>query len=41
LASVGQRLFDSVSKNMIRQGFDALDKTLAARIASKAGKATA
>jgi len=41
LASVGQRLFDSVSKNMIRQGFEALDKTLAARIASKAGKATA
>jgi carbon monoxide dehydrogenase subunit G len=41
LASVGQRLFDSVSKNMIRQGFETLDKTLAARIASKAGKATA
>lgn len=35
LASVGQRLFDSVSKNMIRQGFDALDKTLAKRMAAK------
>jgi carbon monoxide dehydrogenase subunit G len=36
LASVGQRLFDSVSKNMIRQGMEALDKTLAKRIAAKA-----
>jgi carbon monoxide dehydrogenase subunit G len=39
LASVGQRLIDSVSKSMVRQGFEALDKALAARMANKAGQA--
>ncbi len=38
LASVGQRLIDSVSKSMVRQGFEALDKALAARMALKAGQ---
>jgi len=38
LASVGQRLIDSVSKSMVRQGFEALDKALAARMAVKAGQ---
>jgi len=32
LASVGQRLIDTTSKSMIRQGFDVLDQVLAARI---------
>jgi carbon monoxide dehydrogenase subunit G len=35
LASVGQRMIDSVSKSMIRQGFDALDKALEAKLATK------
>ena len=40
LASVGQRMIDSVSKSMIRQGFESLDKALAARLAAKTtGKA--
>ena len=40
LASVGQRMIDSVSKSMIRQGFDSLDKALEAKLAAKeAGKA--
>ncbi len=38
LAGVGQRLIDSVSKSMVNQGFDAMDKALAARIAKKAGQ---
>ena len=38
LASVGQRLIDSVSKSMVRQGFEALDTALAARMAKKAGE---
>lgn len=36
LASVGQRMIDSVAKSMIRTAFETLDKTLAARIAAKA-----
>lgn len=32
LASVGQRMLDSVSKNMIRQGFESLDKVLETRL---------
>ncbi len=32
VASVGQRLFDTVSKGMIRQGLDKLNETLRARI---------
>lgn len=32
LASVGQRMLDSVSKNMLRQGFESLDKVLEARL---------
>lgn len=35
LASVGQRMIDSVAKSMIRTGFETLDKALAARIAAK------
>ncbi len=35
LASVGQRMIDSVSKSMIRSGFATLDKALAARLAAK------
>jgi uncharacterized protein len=38
LASVGQRMLDSVSKSMIRQGFEALDKALEARLAAKKGE---
>jgi len=38
LASVGQRMLDSVSKSMIRQGFEALDKALEARLAAQAGQ---
>ena len=38
LASVGQRMIDSVSKSMIRQGFETLDKALEARLAAKAGE---
>jgi len=36
LASVGQRMIDSVAKSMIRTGFETLDKALAARLAAKA-----
>jgi uncharacterized protein len=40
LASVGQRMIDSVSKSMIRQGFETLDKALEARLLAKStGKA--
>ncbi|PKO09110.1 MAG: hypothetical protein CVU40_11655 [Chloroflexi bacterium HGW-Chloroflexi-2] len=35
LASVGQRMIDSVAKSMIRTGFETLDKALAARLATK------
>lgn len=35
IASVGQRLIDSVSKSMIRQGLEALNKALEARMAAK------
>ena len=35
LASVGQRLIDTTSKSMIRQGFDVLDQALAARISGE------
>ncbi len=35
LASVGQRMIDSVSKSMIRQAFEVLDKALEARLAAK------
>ncbi len=38
LASVGQRMIDSVGKSIIRQGFEALDKALEARLAGKAGQ---
>ncbi len=37
LASVGQRMIDSVAKSMIRTGFETLDKALAARLAAKDG----
>jgi carbon monoxide dehydrogenase subunit G len=40
LAGVGQRLIDSVSKSMVGQGFEAMDKALAARMAVKAGQAS-
>jgi carbon monoxide dehydrogenase subunit G len=36
LASVGQRMIDSVSKSMIRQGFETFDKALESRLAAKA-----
>jgi carbon monoxide dehydrogenase subunit G len=36
LASVGQRLLDSASKSMIRQGLEALDAALQARVVAKA-----
>ena len=40
LASVGQRLLDTAAKGIIRQGLEALDKALQARVAAKAeGKA--
>ncbi len=35
LVSVGQRLIDSVSKKMLRQGLDTLNKTLQERMAAK------
>jgi len=35
IASVGQRLMDSASKSMIRQGLEALNKALEARVAAK------
>jgi len=37
LASVGQRLLDTTSKSMIRQGLETLNKALQARIAIKTG----
>jgi uncharacterized protein len=36
LASVGQRLLDTASKSIIREGLEALDKALQARVAAKA-----
>jgi len=36
IASVGQRLIDTASKSMIRQGLEALNKALEARLAAKA-----
>jgi carbon monoxide dehydrogenase subunit G len=38
LASVGQRMLDSVGKSIIRQGFEVLDKVLETRLANKAGQ---
>jgi uncharacterized protein len=38
LASVGQRMLDSVGKSIIRQGFEVLDKALEARLANKDGE---
>ncbi len=38
IASVGQRMIDSVAKSMIRQGFEVFDKALEARLAAKAGQ---
>jgi hypothetical protein len=37
LAGVGQRMIDTVSKSMIRQGLDVLDAALGARVAARAG----
>ena len=36
LASTGQRMIDTVSKSMIRQGLETLDKALQARVAAQA-----
>jgi len=36
LASTGQRMIDTVSKSMVRQGLEALDKALQARVAAQA-----
>jgi len=36
LASTGQRMIDTVSKSMVRQGLEALDKALQARAAAQA-----
>ena len=36
LVSVGQRLLDSVSKKMLRQGLDALNEVLKERVAAQA-----
>ena len=41
LASVGQRMIDSVAKSMIKTAFETLDKALEARLAAKAGKEVA
>lgn len=41
LASVGQRMIDSVAKSMIRTGFETLDKALAARLVAKESGAEA
>ena len=38
IASVGQRLMDSASKSMIRQGLEALNKALEARVAKSEGQ---
>jgi len=37
LAGVGQRLIDTASKSMIRQGLEALNMALVARVAAKSG----
>jgi carbon monoxide dehydrogenase subunit G len=37
IASVGQRLMDTASKSMIRQGLETLNKALEARVATKSG----
>jgi len=37
LANVGQRLIDSVSKSIIRQGLEVLNKALQARMAAESG----
>lgn len=37
LASVGQRLLDTASKSMIRQGLEALNQALQARLSAKSG----
>jgi carbon monoxide dehydrogenase subunit G len=37
IASVGQRLMDSASRSMIRQGLETLNKALEARVAAKSG----
>jgi carbon monoxide dehydrogenase subunit G len=36
LASTGQRMIETVSKSMVRQGVEALDKALQARVAARA-----
>jgi len=36
LASTGQRMIETVSKSMVRQGLEALDKALQARVAAQA-----
>jgi carbon monoxide dehydrogenase subunit G len=36
LASTGQRMIETVSKSMVRQGLEALDKALQARVAARA-----
>jgi carbon monoxide dehydrogenase subunit G len=41
LASVGQRMIDSVAKSMIKTAFDTLDKALEARLAAKQGQEVA
>ena len=41
LASVGQRLLDTASKSIIRQGLEALNMALQARVAAKAGQSDA
>ena len=38
IASVGQRLIDTASKSMIRQGLEALNKALEARVANSEGQ---
>ena len=38
IASVGQRLMDTASKSMIRQGLEALNKALQARVAKSEGQ---
>lgn len=38
IASVGQRMIDSVSKSMIKTAFDTLDKALEVRLAAKKGQ---
>jgi carbon monoxide dehydrogenase subunit G len=40
LASVGQRLIDTASKSMIRQGLEAFNSALQARMATKSGEGT-